>query len=88
MEKTEMTAGERRKFRRDHYRSELKTAGRAGFTVIAPGKEEGDPGRNLSALESIRRLVYPELSRGIRTDRNQVIILRASESVPDENESP
>ena len=75
--KEDMTPAERKQYRLDNYRAELKTRESSVFRVIASGKEDyPDTERNLATLESIRRVVYPELSRGVRMDRGLVKIIR------------
>ncbi len=75
--KAGLTRDERKQYRLAHYRAEIKTPESSEFRIIAPGSGgECDSARCLSALESIRRVVYPELSRGIRMDRSRVTLLR------------
>ncbi len=67
---------ERRIFRQNNYRSELKTDTMSSFKIISSGKKKNSPSRNLAALTSIRRILYPELANGLRMDKNIVNIIR------------
>ena len=72
-----MNADERKKYRRENYRAEIQRRDNAEFTVVSLGTDgKPDISRFLTALESIRRIVYPELSREIKMDRTVVTIIR------------
>ncbi len=79
--KADRTLEERKQYRLKNYRAELKTRESSDFIIIAPGKKDViDSARSLATLETIRKVVYTELARGIRMDRNQVRILRRQPS--------